>query len=182
MSCLLLGNPRLLISLVLMLMGLGVLEGCSSDPSRGYSFASLHDESIKTVAVPIWGNKTFNHDLEIQLTEAIIKEIRQSTPWRIAAHAQDADTTLTGEITQWQNRLLTTKRNSSLGQDFSLELTVNFDWQDTRSGQVLAARRGFKQVEPYTPTRETGESLALGETAAIQALAKDIVAQMRSAW
>jgi len=163
------------------LLGGVVVAGCSSDPSEGYSFSPLHSDSYRTISVPIFENLTFNHDLEIQLTEAVVKEIQRRTGWAVVRSDQ-ADTTLTGTITDWRLHTLTTKRNSSLVQEQGVELTVDFDWRDNRSGEPLVSRRKFSGVEAFVPARPAGEHLEVGKASVIQHLARDIVSELRTAW
>ena len=44
-----------------------------------------YDESIRTVAVPVFNNSTFEAGLDAQLTEAIIKEIQRTTKWTVVS-------------------------------------------------------------------------------------------------
>src|SRR5690606_18398285 len=87
---------RLLLIAPVLLTAL--IGGCASDPTNGYAFASAYDQSVRTVAVPIFGNPTFEHGIEFQLTEAIVKEIHRSTPWRVVDREQ-AQTELAGAMT-----------------------------------------------------------------------------------
>ena len=70
--------------LILMVLAGFAVGGCASDPSRGYSFGHAYDDSIRTVAVPIFDNRTQARGLEVLITEAIIKQIETRTPWAVA--------------------------------------------------------------------------------------------------
>lgn len=157
------------------------VAACAADPTIGYSTRPAHDERIRTVAVPVFGNNTFSHGLEFHLTEAVIKEIRRSTPWRIAA-VDTADATLRGTIVSAELRRLSLARGTGLVQEQAVELTVDFELVEQGSGQTLVSRRGFRVVEVFVPSRPSMERLELGQHAAIQQLARDIVAQLRSNW
>src|SRR5262245_51231056 len=116
---------------------LACLAGCSSDPTRGYSFTSTHPGSVRSVAVPIFDNQSFHKGIEVQLTEAIIKEIQRSTPWVVIQGSGGADTTLTGVITDTNLKNLTTSSPTGLVQEMAVEMTVDFDWRDARTGTYL---------------------------------------------
>ncbi len=155
---------------------IAVPSGCAS-----YSFESTHDRSIQTVSVDIFQNRTRDPGLEIALTEAIIKEIQARTPWRVADDAV-ADTRLTGSITRIGYRQLSRTRAIGLAQEVSFELTVDFDWKDSRSGELLAGRRSFDTLATFVPTRGVDERAEIGQQGAMQKIAERIVDEMRANW
>ena len=55
--------------------------------TSGYSLERAYTSDVRTVAVPVWDNATFSTGLEVQLTEAIVKEIQRTTPWRVTSGA-----------------------------------------------------------------------------------------------
>lgn len=158
-----------------------VLVACSSDPKKGYTLGSGYREDVRTVSVPVFDNTTFSHGLEIQLTDAVIKEIHRSTPWRVAP-GEGADTALTGSITGSNLRRLSRQEGTGLAQELAVELTVSFEWKDSRTGEVLVARQNFRAADTFTPAQGAQERLEFGERAAIDRLARDIVAELRSTW
>lgn len=63
-----------IVTLALLAVGGLWLGGCSADPTQGYSFyAHSHDETVRTVSVPMFQNPTFTRGIEVELTDAIIK-------------------------------------------------------------------------------------------------------------
>ena len=170
-----------LLAGVSLLSAVGGLGGCSSDPTQGYSFTRSHDSSVRTVAVPIFQNPTFARGLEVELTDAIIKEIQSKTPWRVAPEGA-ANSTLSGTLTNSQMRRLSTGNATGMSQEISVELTVDFEWKDTRSGKVLVSRKSFTASEAFVPATPANERVEAGQHAAIQRLARDIVAELRSNW
>lgn len=163
--------------LLAMLLG----PGCATDPTQGYALASAHDETVRTVAVPIFQNPTFEHGLEVELTDAIIKEIQANTPWRVTTEGT-ANTVLTGSLTDHRLRRLSTNRGTGYVQELDVQLTVNFEWKDNRTGRTLVARRNFTASDTFIPANPLGERLESGQHAAVQRLARDIVAELRSTW
>lgn len=158
-----------------------VLPGCSSDPKEGYSFRSAHDESIRTVAVPIFENTTFSSGAETQITEAIIKEIQRSTRWTVVS-SSTSDATLNGTLTSSQLRRLASAPVTGLSQEYGVEYRVDFEFRDNRSGKSLVVRRNFSVMETFAPSRNVGERIEIGEAGTADRLAHDIVAELRSAW
>lgn len=154
--------------------------GCAGS-GGGYSFTPAYRQDIKTIAVPIFDNSTFSHGMELALTDALIKEVHRTTPWRVAP-VGTAQTTLRGTITNWQLHQLSRERESGLGQEMAVVLTVSFEWKDNATGEVLVGRRNFRATDTFVPTQPVGERLELGEQAATERLARSIVAQLRSSW
>ena len=169
-------------SLVLAAIGaVALLSGCASDPTQGYSFTRSHDSTVRTVAVPIFQNPTFSRGLEVELTDAIIKEIQAKTPWRVAPEGT-ANTTLSGTLTNSRMRRLSTGRDTGFSQELEVELTVDFDWKDARTGKSIVSRKSFTAAEAFVPASPANERVEAGQHAAIQRLARDIVAELRSNW
>lgn len=169
--------PALIATLAMTLS----LSACSSDPTKGYSTASTYDQSVRSIAVPMFDNTTFNIGQEAYLTEAIIKELRTSTPW-IVTSPGNAETTLSGSIVR--SDLIPYSRESEIGlvQEVGVRFTVDFEWVDNRTGKTLVARRNYSAAESFVPSLPSGERLAVGEQATIQELARDIVSELRSNW
>lgn len=158
------------------------LAGCAADPTQGYAFTSSHDATVRTVAVPIFANPTFAHGLEVELTDAIIKEIQAKTPWRVVPEGGGANTTLSGTLADSRLRRLSTGPFTGMAQELSVELSVDFDWKDARTGKTIVSRRNFVASEAFVPASPANERLEKGQHAAIQRMARDIVAEMRSNW
>jgi hypothetical protein len=158
---------------------LSTLAACSG--SSGYSSQPTFRTDVQSIRVPVFGNATFSRGLEADLTAALIAELRKSTPWSVVATG-DAQTSLTGSITRSELKKLSTARTSGLVEELAVVLTVDFEWKDNRSGKVLTSRRAFTSAQPFAPARDVGERLEIGERAAVQDLARSIVAEMRSNW
>lgn len=166
---------------IALLVAASWISGCASDPTKGYSTRSSYDEEVRSISVPMFSNETFQVGLEAQLTEAIIKELRRSTPWIVAA-ADAGETTLSGTITRIDLTPYSRERGLGLVQEVGVQMMINFDWIDNRTGKTLVARRNFATTESFVPSQPSGERLARGEQAVIQELARDIVTELRSNW
>lgn len=168
---------RLLILIPLML----ALASCAGDPRRGYSLKPAHDRGVRTIAVPIFDNKSFSTGVELLLTEAIIKHIQRTTPWRVTT-ATTADTTLAGSIIRVGFNRLSRTPGTGLAQEVALELAIDFDWTDNRTDKVLVSRRSFSAVSTFIPDRGVGERIEVGQFSAIDELAQRLVAALRDDW
>ena len=159
----------------LLLLATLLTTGC------GYRSSELFPTTYASVAVPVFQNQTFFRGLEFDLTEALIKELEQRTPYRTQPPAR-ADTLLQGTITSVQTRRLSRTRGTGLPQEVELEVTLNFTWTDQATGQVIVDRRGFSGVGRYIPRQPVGETYDVGQQAAAQRLARDIVSSLRGDW
>lgn len=164
-----------------LILALFTLAACASDPTKGYAFSSAHDESIKTVAVPIFSNDTFHTGVELTLTEDIIKQIQRQTPWRVTS-AQNADALLTGSIKSVNLRSLSTRSGVGFVQEMAVQITVDFELVDNRSGKTLTSRTGYTALGSFVPAQPTGERIDVGYAGASQTLARDLVGDLQAAW
>lgn len=158
--------------------------GCATDPTKGYSFATTYDSSVRTVSVPIFENATFWTGVETELTEAIISEIRRATPWVVTPETPGGggDTTLSGVVRRVDLRRLSTSRASGLVEEQVLTVEVDFNWRDNRTGELRLSRRRFAAGGAFVPSRPSAERIDVGRREAIQQLARDIVSELRSSW
>ena len=147
----------------------------------GYTTQELYPDRYRSVAVPIFENRTFYRGLEYGLTEALSKEIQQRTPYALADSGR-ADTLLSGTITDVDERLLSRTDTAGLPQEVELEVVVDFRWTDLRTGEVIAERTRFAAVGRYVPTQPVGQRVDVGRHAAVSRLAQDIVSAMRGGW
>ncbi len=157
-----------------------LVASCASDPTQGYSFRNSYDTETRTIQVPIFQNKTYYHGVETELTEAIVKEIQNKTPW-IIDPSPAADTTLTGTITNIQLRRTATDPSGYV-QEYGYVITVDFEWVDNRTGNAIVGRKGFSGADTFVPTRGVSEKIEYGQTSASQRMAKDVVSTLRTKW
>lgn len=157
------------------------LTACAKDPRLGYAATSTFDASVSSVSVPIFRNMTATPGIEQVLTDSVIKQIQGNTPMRVVQSGQAAST-LSGVITDVRMRRISANNVTGLVQELAVQITVDFEWRDNRSGEVIKARRNFSAADSFVPSRPTGETLELGENAAAQRLARDLVNELRGSW
>jgi len=61
-------------------------------------------------------------------------------------------------------------------------LTIDFEWVDNRSGEILLQRRGFSATSSFVPAKPSGERIEVAQYGAIDELAGDVVGELRSSW
>ncbi|MFG0254942.1 MAG: LptE family protein [Rhodopirellula sp. JB053] len=160
-----------------------VANGCAP-----YQFgnAALFPSGIQTVHVPIVRDATFRHDLGLQLTEALIREIELRTPYKVTADPF-ADTTLRCEVIGETKRVLT-ETDADYPRALDAAIQVRASWTD-RAGRLLLNNSIiptddltilFSQDERFVP--EAGQSVDMAMQQAIEDLAGRIVSQMETRW
>ncbi|CAE7521291.1 ftsH2, partial [Symbiodinium necroappetens] len=142
-------------------------------------FSGVYRDDIRTVSVPVFENETFAHGLEIELTDAIIKEIHARTPWRVDTSG-GSTTRLSGRIVGADLKKSTTESRSGLVQELGVVVTVSFEWRDLRTDEILVARENFRGAETFVPALGAQERLETGQRATIDQLAREIVSELRS--
>jgi hypothetical protein len=162
-------------------MLLVLLATATALPSCGYSHKELYPADVRTIAVPIFANRTFYQGAEFDLTEALTKEIETRTPYKVVREA-NADSALTGTITSIEQTRLSRVREGGVPQEMEFRVAVNFEWKNLRTGKVLRERRGFTSVGRYVPTRPVSETYFTGQHDAAQLTAERIVSEMRGDW
>jgi hypothetical protein len=193
-------DAKITLAIAALLFGCAAWSaGCAGNPRDGYTFSSSRVEGVRTVNVPMFRNRTNAPGLEQELTEAIIKEIQASTDMRVvqaSSAGSAADSALSGTITKADLRTLSLRDGTGLVQEVAVQIVVDFAWTRTswgadwngsagegrREAGTLVARQNFVATDTFVPSRPIGERLEVGESAAIQRMAKAIVSEMRSAW
>lgn len=113
------------------------LAGCSTESMKdytvfGYNVGSSARTDIKTVRVPIFRNTTFFRDIEYELTQAVIKRIEGTTPYKVVNESADAQ--LVGVIKLGTSHVgIQNELNEARTRDFTL--IVEASYVDCRSGQ-----------------------------------------------
>jgi len=167
--------------LFLVAIALSMLPNCASDPTVGYSSKSLYATQFKSIAVPIFENKSMAREMEFMLTEALIKEIESRTPYQILDERQ-ADTILDGTIQTVDIRTISQSATTGLDNEVMITVTVEFEWLNLQSGGRIVGRRNFSSSALFVPSQPSSEPIEIGQFAVVEQLAEDIVDQMQSTW
>lgn len=134
---------------------------------------------IQTVHVEMFHSKEFRRELEMRLTESIIKRIEMDTPYRIAPR-DTADVLITGEVLRVDDRVFGKDFDANLPREIGSSVVVRFQMQDLRSGKIFVDRPRFVYQTSYIPP--VGETFTTGMTRAMDGLAEQIVETMETPW
>lgn len=155
-------------------------------PGCGYTVVSSFPEEVRTIEVPFFQTNSFRRGLEFQLTEAVHQEIQNRTHFRLVKGGV-GDTKLIGRLVDARKNVLGETRNDD-PRTLQLGFAVEVQWQDQRTGQVLAqqAMPVPEQLAQYYASAsfapEVGASLATAQQQALDDLARQIVNSMESPW
>jgi hypothetical protein len=174
-------NPQ--SHIILSLVFLCHMVGCAS-----YQVGSgtLYAPDITTVYVPMIESASYRRDLGERLTEAVIKEIELTTPFKVVG-TPDADSILSARLVSDTKRVILENQNDD---PRALEMAVNVEitWLNRRRQPLGAPQRiGLPRelltiANNSTLVPEAGQSVATAEQQAIQRLAQQIVSTMEEPW
>ena len=170
----------------MLLLNAGLLLAIAGCAGYQLGSASLYNPNIRTIYIPIIRNETFRHDLGVQLTEALQKEVELRTPYKVVANPS-ADSTLTCRVTAQTKRVIV-EANTDEPRALENMISVELTWTD-RQGNLLLENRFVPQGElafffiqgsDFVP--EGGQSIATSQMRAVEQLAQQIVSQMEVRW
>ncbi len=174
-------SPWIVPVLTAALLGAG---GCTNpDPHLGYTLASQYRPGIHTVAVPVWnvGPDEYRRELEFRITEALVKHIESSTPYKVTDAAR-AETLLTGTLQRVRQRVLSFDPRDGRAREIQVRFHVDFTWKDQRTGQILVERKDFRVASTYIPPCPMSETFFHGSEDAVNILARRIVEEFAQPW
>lgn len=197
---------------------LAAVAGCQSGGNLnlfGYSTAPPYDPDIKTVYVPVFKNAAFqtqpNRELEVDITQAVIREINTRTTMRVTSDRETADTELLGTLLKIDKNPVNRNQQNHV-REAEVILTAQVVWLDLRDGRPLSNPRPPRAnveppPDPFDPTApppapprikeavrpvqvqgvgrlipELGETNATANKMAVDRLARQIVNMMEAPW
>lgn len=174
---------RTVASRLALLLCLLLAAGCT--PYR-MGAPTLFPCSVRTVYVPVFNTDSFRRQLGERLTEAVVKEVEQRTPYKVVSNAT-ADSVLSGKIVSDTKRLLV-EAPTDEPRESELNFQVQVSWIDRQGRQLQPSRNvplpadlvQIGQSAHLIP--ELGQTVATAQQAAIDRLAQQIVALMEAPW
>jgi len=124
-----------------MLFSLVMLSAC------GYHFTpagGIVPESAKTVAIPVFINKTFEPYIDVEVTKAVVDEFLNDGRLSVVS-LENADMVLRGSVTTFE-LTPTTYTADSYVASYSVSIGVTVSVEDQRTGKILLADAGLGTV------------------------------------
>ncbi|MBI2193905.1 MAG: hypothetical protein HYU36_18160 [Planctomycetes bacterium] len=147
-------------------------------PGCGYTARARLPEDLSTVAVPIFRNQTFYRDIDLELTQALRKEILAKTHLRVADQ-NNARLVLEGDVTDF---ILYRLREDVTDRviEFQVRLKVDAELRDARTNQVLASVKDLTRQAEFLVSK--GEAIEKARDEAVREMAREIVSQVINRW
>jgi hypothetical protein len=147
---------------------------------------SLYPGDIQTVYVPIFESDSYRRGMGERLTELVIKEIEERTPYKVVSSPQ-ADSILTGRITNDTKRVVIEDQHDQ-PRDVQMNFVVQVSWVDrkgdlvSQGGSVPIPAETVQLSQTADQIAEFGQSTATAQQQVLERLAREIVALMENPW
>jgi hypothetical protein len=167
---------RLAIAALIALVG----SGC------GYRVGPNYAPNVRTVHVPVFKTESFRRGFELQLTEAVQRQVQTTTPYRLANEPM-ADTRLIGRIVEITKRSVNQNKYDD-PRELELAMAVEVRWEECSTGRVLRQQTfplnamATQAITQVTFAPEAGQSLATATKDACDQLSAQIVQLMEAPW
>jgi outer membrane lipopolysaccharide assembly protein LptE/RlpB len=138
-----------------------VVGGC------GYSLSGNLPDHIRTVAVPIFKNRTQEPAVENAITSAVISAFVNGGRLRVVP-LDEADAVLEGEITGYAIDSIAFDRRSNV-REYRLRVTVNIQFRDLKRNAVLWRQEGLEEKSDFRVPGQVSETVSREEGAVRQA-------------
>jgi len=142
-----------------------LLAGC------GYSFQGTLPAHIRTVAVPVFANRTGQPGVEAVLTRAVVDAFTTNGRLRVVDPSR-ADALLEGEVVGYDLQSIAFDPGANVRQ-YRVVVTMNLRLRDLRESRVLFERAGYQERADFRVPAGVAETIAREETA-LRAAAADI--------
>ncbi len=149
-------------------LGLGLLAlGLAA---CGYSFRGNLPEHIKTVAVPLFTNRTAEPGVETSLTSAVVEAYASNGRLRVVK-PEEADAILDGEVVGYSVQSIAFDNQSNV-RLYRLLVTMNLKLRDVRRDTVLFEQKSFREKADFQVLGAVSQTIGAEEgavrTAAIE--------------
>ncbi|HKW93817.1 MAG TPA: LptE family protein [Methylomirabilota bacterium] len=138
-----------------------LLAGC------GYSTKGSLPSHIKTVAVPMFRNRTLEPGVESAVTSGVVNAFTGSGRLKVVAQ-DEADAILDGEVVGYSLEGLAFDRNANV-RAYRLRLVLNVEFRDVRQSAMLWRQEGLQETSDFQVAGQVSDTLARGQGAVLQA-------------
>lgn len=138
-----------------------LLGGC------GYSLRGNLPDHIKTVAVPVFVNRTQEPAVENVITRAVIDAFVTGGRLRVV-RPEEADSILEGEIVGYRIEALAFDPRANV-REYRLWVTLNLQFRDVRKNLMLWRQEGFQEKADFSVPGQVAVTISREESALRQA-------------
>lgn len=138
-----------------------LLAGC------GYGTRGSLPDHIKTVAVPIFKNRTLEPGVESAITSGVVNAFTNGGRVKVVPLDQ-ADAILDGEVVGYSLDGLAFDRNANV-RAYRLRLVLNVEFRDVRRSALLWRQEGLEETSDFQVEGQVSDTVARGQGAVLQA-------------
>jgi hypothetical protein len=131
---------------------------------------------LKKIAIPIFGNDTYEYGAENSLTDAVIEAFLTDGRLKVVS-LKAADAVLEGAVAGYGEEVLSYD-DYDVAEEYRVYIEANVTLKDLTTGEILWEEKGMRGDSIYWDTDkalQSQESEPEGKARAIDDLAKDIV-------
>jgi hypothetical protein len=150
-------------------------------PGCGYHFRAPFDKSVRTVYVPTFRSQTFRRDVNLQLTDLVIKEIGKRTPYKVVGSPEGADTILDGTV-NFADKNLVVENPFNLPRQLTAMVNTTVNWTHNPPTEAELQRGPVVVGDVLNFVPEIGETSMTAFYGTCQRLATQIVDMMEEPW
>jgi hypothetical protein len=140
--------------------------------SCGYHVAGRADllpKTIKTIAIPAFGNVTTHYKLTDQMPEAMKREFIARTRYRLISDPNQADAILRGAVVSYTSFPTLFDPNTNRAVGVELRVTLQVSLVERATGKVLFNRPSLDVHETYQISEDPGQYFEESDTALARA-------------
>ena len=141
-----------------------VLAGC------GYSTRGSLPDHIKTVAVPIFKNRTLEPGVDSAITSGVVNAFSSGGRVKVVP-IDEADAILQGEVVAYSLDGLAFDQNANV-RAYRLRLVLNVEFRDVRKSELLWRQEGLSETSDFQVQGAVSDTIARGRGAVSQAAAE----------
>jgi len=141
-----------------------VLAGC------GYGTRGSLPDHIKTVAVPIFKNRTLEPGVESAITSGVVNAFSSGGRVKVVPIDQ-ADAILQGEVVAYSLDGLAFDQTANV-RAYRLRMVLNVEFRDVRKSAMLWRQEGLSETSDFQVQGQVSDTIARGRGAMSQAAAE----------
>jgi len=151
--------------------GLALAAAVAALSACGYSLRGTLAEDVRTVAVPVFVNRTAEPAVESLLTQAVIQAFSTDGRLRVVK-PEAADAILEGEVIGYEVQALAFDPRASIRQ-YRLVVTMSLRFRDVRRHTLLFEEARFQERADFRVVGTVAQTISREESA-LKAAAVDI--------
>jgi hypothetical protein len=157
-------RPRRVGRALGLIVAVVALAGC------GYSTRGSLPDHIKTVAVPIFKNRTLEPGVESAITSGVVNAFSSGGRVKVVP-IDEADAILQGEVVGYSLDGLSFDTNANV-RAYRLRLVLNVEFRDVRRSAMLWRQEGLSETSDFQVAGQVSDTIARGQGAVQQAAAE----------